>query len=547
MITYTHEFLALLVLLVGFLPLLATSEGYKVEAKPKAIVGHTGMLTISVDPRLELLAVIQYLSGSKMVSKAGPYAEAIELWFGEHKDHPIMQRLRDIEECGYVYDLPVSSFLRFEDLSFSRTYRKWEPCSEAMNLSRLECVTQAGTMDDFYSMLGQFALETDFAGFFASQRPYLQKRVDDAIHAFSQHPDLIAHMVEWYGYSHASYNLAISPLVKGGYGPALMDDEGGIHAYCITNIDCSKFTDKDLIGLSSWFFHEFSHSFVNPLVDQYWSLFESGGELYEIIQDKMYHAYSSWWVVVAEHLVRVNDYHLSELYFNKEFDGVLQGEIDSGFLFIRAAYEAILQYEGEHKQKGTNYAEYFPAIAQYFMERTKISEEEIARLMTFTGPVNSVYSGDVLIIYPDPDRVSGVKEYIMPTVDWLVMNKECYEAVSDQAALGMDLSKKTLCLYGAWGTNLIMEKFKQDMPFEIHPDRIIADKAYEGTQLRIAFCWPNPLNNTLGMCIYTAQSAEAMKGASAITHGSEDWYVSDRDLNILGSGSFKNKDERWSF
>jgi hypothetical protein len=218
MITYTHEFLALLVLLVGFLPLLATSEGYKVEAKPKAIVGHTGMLTISVDPRLELLAVIQYLSGSKMVSKAGPYAEAIELWFGEHKDHPIMQRLRDIEECGYVYDLPVSSFLRFEDLSFSRTYRKWEPCSEAMNLSRLECVTQAGTMDDFYSMLGQFALEIDFAGFFASQRPYLQKRVDDAINAFSQHPDLIAHMVEWYGYSHASYNLAISPLVKGGYG-----------------------------------------------------------------------------------------------------------------------------------------------------------------------------------------------------------------------------------------------------------------------------------------------------------------------------------------
>jgi hypothetical protein len=38
-----------------------------------------------------------------------------------------------------------------------------------------------------------------------------------------------------------------------------------------------------------------------------------------------------------------------------------------------------------------------------------------------------------------------------------------------------------------------------------------------------------------------------MKGASAITHGPEDWYVSDRDLNILGSGSFKNKDERWSF
>ena len=38
--------------------------------------------------------------------------------------------------------------------------------------------------------------ETDFAGFFASQRPYLQKKVEDAVNAFSQYPDMIAHMTE---------------------------------------------------------------------------------------------------------------------------------------------------------------------------------------------------------------------------------------------------------------------------------------------------------------------------------------------------------------
>ena len=544
---YTFEFLVLLVLLVGFMPLLAASKDRPAEALPKAIVDHAGMLTILVNPQLELLAVVQYLSGSKMVFQDGTYADAIEAWFGEYKNHPIVQRLRDMEECGFAYDLPVSSFLRFEDLSFSRTHLRWEPSSETMNLHRLEYVTQAGTMDEFYDMLGQFALETDFAGFFASQRPYLQKKVEDAVNAFSQYPDMIAHMTEWYGYSHASYNLVISPLVEGGYGPALMDDEGGIHAYCVVNIDCSKFTDKELLELSSWLFHEFSHSYVNPLVDQYWSLFESAEELYQIIQDKMYHAYSSWWVVVAEHLVRVNAHRLSELYFHNENAGVLQSEVDSGFLFIQAAYEAILQYEEEHKQKGRHYAEYFPSIAHYFMDKTEISEEEIARLMAFRGPMNSVYSGVVLIIYPDPDRVSGVKEYIMPTVDWMVKNKEGWEAVSDQDALDMDLSNKALCLYGAWGTNLILEKFKQDLPFEIYPDRIVADKIYEGTQLRIALCLPNPLNNRLGMCIYTAQSIEAMKDANAIFHGPEDWYVSDSDLNVLGSGSFKNKDERWSF
>jgi len=245
--------------------------------------------------------------------------------------------------------------------------------------------------------------------------------------------------------------------------------------------------------------------------------------------------------------VRVNDHRLSELFYKSENDGVLQGEIDSGFLFIRAAYEAIRQYEEEHKLKGTNYAGYFTDIAQYFMARTELSEEDIRHLQMFTGPINNVYENGVLIIYPDPERVSGVMENIMPTIEWMVQNREGYEAVSDQAALNMDLSNRSLCLYGAWGSNLILEKFRQIMPFEIHPDTLIADQSYAGTNLRIALCLPNPLNPKLGMCIYTAQTTAGMKKSNAIFHGPEDWYVSNSDLEVLGSGSFKNKDGRWRF
>jgi hypothetical protein len=160
--------------------------------------------------------------------------------------------------------------------------------------------------------------------------------------------------------------------------------------------------------------------------------------------------------------------------------------------------------------------------------------------------MNNVFLGDVLVIYPDPDRVSGVKENIMPTVDWMVQNKG-FEAESDQAALDMDLGNRSLVLLGAWGTNLILEKYRQIMPFEIYPDRIIADKSYKGMNLRIALCLPNPLNPKLGMSIYTAQSTEAMQRSNSIDHGHEDWYISNSDLEVLGSGCFKNKDECWRF
>lgn len=546
MLHYLIELLPLLIMLFFVTSLLATSEEPHSAVVPSAISRESGMLRISIDPRLELLAVIQYTSGSKMARRGGSYAEAIGEWFAEYQTHPVMQRLRDMEQYGYTYDLPVSCFLRFEDCSLHKLSYDWEQTSETMNLQRLEYVAEAGSLEEFYDLVRNFALMSDFAGFFASQSDYFRLRVDEAANALDQHPDMIAHMVDWYGYSHASHNLVISPLANGGYGPALADIEGRIHAFCVADIDFSNCTEADLRPISHWFFHEFSHSYVNPLVAGYWSMFESGEDIYELLQDKIDHAYSSWWIIVAEHLVRVNDHRLGELYFNLEAGKALQSEIDSGFIFIRAAYDAIRQYEEERQRKGTDYARYFPTIARYFMDHTEISEEELAMLQRFTGPINNVYLGDVLVIYPDPERVGGVKENIMPTVEWMVLNKG-FEAVSDQTALDMDLSNKSLILYGAWGTNLILEQYRQDIPIEIYTDKIIADKTYTGTDLGVALCLPNPLNQKLGMVIYTAQTTQAMKRSNAIDHGHQDWLISNPELEVLGSGNFRKQDERWRF
>jgi len=546
MFHYIIELLPLLIMLFIVTSLLATSEEPHSAAVPSAISRESGMLRISIDPRLELLAVIQYTSGSKMARRGGPYAEAIGAWFAEYHNHPVMQRLRDMEQYGYAHDLPVSCFLRFEDCSLRKLSFTWEQTSETMNLQRLEYVSEAGSLDEFYDLVRDFALKSDFAGFFASQSDYFRQRVDEVANALDQHPDMIAHMVAWYGYSHASHGLIISPLADGGYGPAVVDEGGRIHAFCVTDIDCSNFTEADLRHISSWFFHEFSHSYVNPLVEKHWDMFESGEDIYELLQSKMYHAYSSWWIVVAEHLVRVNDHRLGELYFNLESGMALQSEVDSGFIFIRAAYDAIRQYEEEHQSKGTDYARYFPTIARYFMDHTEISEEELVMLQRFTGPINNVYLGDILIIYPDPERVVGVKENIMLTVEWMVLNKGL-QAVSDQTALNMDISNKSLVLYGAWGTNLILDRYRQEVPIEIYPDRIVADKTYTGTDLRIVLCLPNPLNQKLGMCIYTAQTSEAMKKANAIDHGHQDWLISNAELEVLGSGNFRKQEERWGF
>lgn len=521
----------------------------KVGQPPAAISRKAGMLNITVDPRLELLAVLQKISGSKMVFQGeNSYADAVEAWFAPSKKHPVCDLLKRLGETDYNHDLPVSSFLRFEGISCSKIAFNWEPYSEAMNLRRLESVSEVVPLPEFYAMVGEFAIQSDFAGFFASQTDFYQKRVEDAVWALSEYPDMIAHMTSWYGYSQASYTMAISPLVLGGYGPAMMDEAGAVHAYAVMNQDFRHFSEDDLRELSSWFFHEFSHSFVNPLVDRHWDIFKRGEHFYKLIQGKMMRqSYGNWWIAVVEHFVRTNDHRLTELYFALDKKAVLPSEIGMGFIFIEQAYDATMQYEESRSQSGITYDEYFPELARQFMQIEDIPEDELRQLDQFMGPINSVsFSPDILIIYPDPDRVEGMNKYILPTVKWLTQALDA-QAVTDSEALAMDLKNRPLYLYGAWGTNLVLEKFKSILPFKIDENGIMADKRYEGRDLRIALCLLHPLNPKLGIVIYTAQNTRAMKNSNSFFHGPEDWCVTNADLEILGQGNFNDKAEVWRF
>ncbi len=380
--------LGTLLLLLCMSPvLLASSVDSKTQRDlPGSIGSKRGLLNVSIDPRQELLTTIQYLSGSEMVIKdENAYTVAIESWFSAHREHPAIQMLSALESAGYCHDLPVTDFLRFGNISLENREYSWGPTSEDMNNERMDCVAQEVSLDEFYTLVRDFSNVSDFAGFFRSQEVFYRQYISRIIGYLEAYPDLIAHMTDWYGYCHSSYSLVISPLVNGGYGPALTDSAGNIHAYCIARMNRDYSGDEQMMQLSSWLFHEFSHSFVNPLVEKHYEIFRSGEPLYEAIGDKMRTmAYSSWWIAVAEHLVRVNDARLNELFYPSE-SRVWSPDIEKnrGFIFIDYAHEAILQYEQSKAEQGTTYAEYFPILARSFMAINELSKEEMERLTRF--------------------------------------------------------------------------------------------------------------------------------------------------------------------
>lgn len=546
---------ALIILIVCILcvfPLLlsATKAKPTVNEKIELLSKTCGKLNITVDPRIELLTVIQYLAGSDLVqADSDGYAAAVETWFAGARKHPAIAKYLALEAKGYSYDLPVSCFLRFDGVPFGIQVRTWESYMVSMNLKRMAFVAEGGSVEDFYEDVKDFAIKSDFAGFFASQRDFLWDKINAVDSLLAQNPDMIAHMVNWYGYSHDSYILALSPLmIQNCYGPALVDMQGNTSVYCVMALEGNELPIETQHYLAKIFFHEISHSYVNSLVDAHYEQFARAESLYEPISKKMEaQAYGSWWITVAEHFVQASEIRLLQLYFpTQDLSTAVDGRMSRGFIYIDNIYAGLLEYEQARRESGIRYDEYFPRLVESFVQLADDPEVTIRARSGFKGPLNSVAMGQIVAIYPDPQRVEGVEENIMPTIDFLIQRLKV-EAYTDTEALKLDLKDKNIYVYGAWGSNIWLERYLNLLPFKILPDKLIADKEYAGTGLRIASCLPHPQNPELGMAIYTAQATADMKDSNAFFHGPQDWYVTNTNKTILGQGNYTGKNGIWKF
>ncbi|MCB5271040.1 MAG: DUF4932 domain-containing protein [Candidatus Cloacimonetes bacterium] len=545
-------FIIIIVFILCLAPLMLTASATKplVNEKIEPLSKTCGKLSITVDPRLELLAVIQYLAGSEMVMADGEgYSDAVEAWFAGFRKHPVLDRYRALEGKGFGYDLPVSCFLRFDGVPLVNQVWNWQEYMVPINEERLTQVSEAGSVEDFFWDVNDFALRGDFAGFFASQRDFFRGKINALDSLLVQKPDMVAHMVNWYGYSFYSYAIALSPLMNSHfYGPALVDMQGNTSVHCVGALDKDGLSAGTQYQLARLFFHEISHSYINSLVDAHYYQFARAELLFEPIKGKMEaQAYGSWWTAVVEHFVQSSEVRLLQLYFPpEEYSPSLDRLTSNGFIYADNIYAGLLEYEQARRENGIRYDEYFAQLVENFVRLADDPEAAIGDKLLFKGPMHGVGKSPCVVIYPDPQRVDGVEENIMPTVDFLVeiLNAEAY---TDTDALELDLRNENIYVYGAWGTNMWLEKYLDLLPFKILPDKVIADKDYAGTGLRVAACLPHPQNPELGMAVYTAQTTAGMKGSNAFSHGAEDWYVTDSDLSILGQGFFTDKNDIWKF
>ena len=318
----------------------------------------------------------------------------------------------------------------------------------------------------------------------------------------------------------------------GGYGPCVVDGDDNQHNFCIMG-------SFELITLV----HEFSHSYVNPLVMERFDEVQATDALCtEQVLKRMFAGYNHWWVIVIEHFVRIAVIRiLRRLVDDYSIDDALESEERKGFLYVRFLNERCEEFE----RLGTTFEAYFPKLVEALQDLAESPDEFLARFIDYPliGPINQILE-DMRFIYPDPAVTPGVKENILPVVEFM-LERLGGVAMTDTEAMKADLSGHNLSVFGPG--NRWLDRFTDKLPFAMLPDRLVADRTYMGENLRIVCCLPSPYNAEKGLLIYTAQSIDDMSTCNSFFHGPKDYVITDADCNILSNGNFIKTDGVWRF
>jgi hypothetical protein len=323
-------------------------------------------LSIAVDPRIELLSIVQYLSdyGNRfrdlVTSFDQTYRSEVDVWFSKFKSHQAIQMFTNMSSRGFSFDAPPAAIL-YMNSDFSM-----EP--SISEFPGLQIWNRAGgrmNMIAFAGALKAFATESEFFRFYKDHKPFYE-RIARETEKSVQGEDLIGQLEQYYGAKKSSYTVIISPLLgRGSFGLQTERTGGTKDIYCI--MGPNRVQDGNPQFGSSDFFnqlqrHEFSHSFVNPLADKYKALVGKYSGLFPPLEAVMREqAYANWEIVLNESVVRAVTTRLAYRFDSPAAgDRELEYNKSRGFVFTSALVKKLEEYEA-HRDK-------YPTLDMYYAQ-----------------------------------------------------------------------------------------------------------------------------------------------------------------------------------
>jgi hypothetical protein len=339
---------------------------------PETIVIEKNGILISVNPAMELLAVIQSLSDYRnlgLITRYDlEYKRDVNAYFSGSARHRAVSFTNRYMGRGFAFDAPPAAALMINhDFTLDSTAFAASHRLQGIDIN----------IHDFISVMKSFYLDSDFEAFYLDQAGYYNSILEMTAKSFPDW-DMISVMESFYGKNFESYNLVLSSLFhSGGYGPSIMRDNG-IAAYSvqgpldITGDGMPVFGDTESFTMLA--LHEFGHPFV-PIYEAYIEdmpdirkALEDSAYLMEPIRERMAaNAYRSWNTICEELIVRAVVIRMLSDNQGMDVAELKRREYDRGFIYIETVYD-ILQKYIDDRESYPVFDDFIPVLISELMQ-----------------------------------------------------------------------------------------------------------------------------------------------------------------------------------
>jgi hypothetical protein len=234
------------------------------------VKNRSGILNITIDPRIELLTALQQQADYDLLTNLNfTYKDEMNQYFKKYKNHKAVKIFRNLSKKSFNYDAPPSAVLYF-----SNTLKLKDNSIIPNDL--IARAAGKNRLLEFIDELRNFALESDFNNFYNQNIPFYQAMIDNVYNKVKE-MGLIEALDGYYGMEVNSYNLILAPMLHaGGYGPKVEAKNGLYDVYgiigpqgIIEDSDGKIVPDYSSETIQHIVWHEFSHSFINPLTEKH--------------------------------------------------------------------------------------------------------------------------------------------------------------------------------------------------------------------------------------------------------------------------------------
>lgn len=338
-------------------------------------------IPITVDPRVELMSLIFRLAGNQEYNKGKvpSYLADADRHFRDFRTHKaiiLAEQLR--QEYGIGYDAVVGLALHVSNPPGLEERIPLE--SVPGSLDQRWTVAEARA---FLKEARKFAEESRFMDFYSDHND-LYSITQDRMKQVIQSREIISWFEAYFGTkAESSFTIDLG-MFNGGncYGPHFSSPGNPDELHSIIGV-----WEVDAQGLpvfssnmNNTIVHEFSHSFINPLVGARKNTMQRPGAiLYSLVSEKMKAmAYGNWKTMIDESLVRAVS--IRWLATSPKYQTVpqqLKRQQQKGFYWMPGLNNLLMEFENS-RDKYSNFEQFLPVIEEFFSSYSDGAEKTIA-------------------------------------------------------------------------------------------------------------------------------------------------------------------------